>query len=504
MGLVDRLAGSLGFTRRPDPRALAQAKRSFAAAQVNRLTQSWPTANTSFDYDLKASLKALRGRSRYLAQNNDYAKRFLQMCITHIVGPNGFSLQSQARFGKGTLDTGANDAIERAFGEWARRGVCESSGRLSFVDVQQLLVETAARDGEFLVRKVPGADNRFGFALQILDVDRLDVDRNESFPDGRRIVMGVELTPAGVPSHYWLHKGHPSDAQWQGMSRWERVPALEVYHGFRAQRPEQTRGCPWMHTAMARMQHLSGFEEAAVIAARVGASKMGFFTTEDGDATSLATDKGTDGALYDQVEPGAIPTLPAGVSFASFNPDYPSQAFDPFVKATLRGIASGLGVAYHTLANDLSGVNFSSARAGTLEERDNWMAAQEWFATSFLYPLFTDWLRQAFLRGAVTLANGAPLPFAQLERFNRPLWQGRRWQWVDPTKDIEANVAAIDAGLKSRRQVISEQGGDIEDVWLQLKAEEERAAAMGLQLGKKTPAPAPAEEENNEPEDAAT
>lgn len=495
MTLIDRLAGAFGYARREfvaqsPPAKPTFAKRLFTAAQVDRLTASWAATNVSFDYDLRRSLATLRGRARHLAQNNDYARRYLQMCVTHVVGPNGFALQSQVRFQNGNPDISTNEAIERAFYEWARRGVCEVTGKLSFIDLQQLLVETAARDGEYLVRKIHGAPNGFGFALQVLDVDRLDIDKNEVLPDGRRVVMGVELSPFGAPVAYWMHKGHPSNTEWQTIGRWERVPATDIYHGYRAQRPEQTRGCPWMHSAMLRMHHLVGFEEAAVIAARVGASKMGWFTSEDGDSTALADEKeaGTE-IPYMNAEPGAFGVLPKGMGFEAFNPDYPHAAFDPFVKATLRGIASGLGVAYHTLANDLTGVNFSSARAGTLEERDNWMAAQEWFASSFLYPVFADWIRYAHLSGAIRRSDGVALSPEQAERNNRPLWQGRRWQWVDPSKDIEANVAAIAAGLKSRREVVAEQGRDLDDVWLQLQAEQRRAAELGLDLGPAAPAP---------------
>lgn len=481
MAILERLAARLGYRKMP-----TLSTRAFAAAQSGRLTASWSTANTSFDYDLRASLEQMRARSRNLAQNNDYARRFLQMCATHIVGPSGFALQNQAKFGNGNLDTGANDAVERAFADWGRRGTCEATGRLSFVDVQQLLIETAPRDGEFLVRKVYGRGiNRYNFAIQVLDVDRLDVKRNETYPDGRRCVMGVELAASGRPLAYWLTTNHPASSEWQTVGKYERVPASDIYHAFRAQRPEQTRGCPWMHTAMVRLQHLGAFEEAAVIAARVGASKMGWFTTPDGDTTGLTDTKGADEIPYMEAEPGQFGVLPGGMDFKSFDPDYPHAAFDPFIKATLRGIASGLGVAYHTLANDLEGVNFSSARAGTLEERDNWMSLQTWFAESFLYPLFSDWLRQALLAGAIQLPNGTPLPLDKIDLYDKPLWQGRRWQWVDPSKDIEANLAAIEGGLKSRRDVIQEQGRDLDDVWLQLQAENEKAAAMGIDLSAK-------------------
>ena len=36
------------------------------------------------------------------------------------------------------------------------------------------------------------------------------------------------------------------------------------------------------------------------------------------------------------------------------------------------------------MANDLEGVNFSSIRSGTLEERDKWAADQQWFIETVL------------------------------------------------------------------------------------------------------------------------
>jgi capsid protein len=107
-GILDRVASRLGYIPRPTPEPARLAKRRFEAAQSGRLFASWPAANTSLDYDLRASLAALRGRSRHLAQNNDYAQRFLQMCKTHVVGPAGFSLQAQSRFANGKVDQVAN------------------------------------------------------------------------------------------------------------------------------------------------------------------------------------------------------------------------------------------------------------------------------------------------------------------------------------------------------------------------------------------------------------
>jgi capsid protein len=61
-----------------------------------------------------------------------------------------------------------------------------------------------------------------------------------------------------------------------------------------------------------------------------------------------------------------------------WSPNYPTGEFLPFHKAMLRSMAAGMGVLYNNLASDLEGVNFSSIRQGTLDEREHWKELQQW------------------------------------------------------------------------------------------------------------------------------
>ena len=496
MRMLEKVGHALVRMSRPKKQV-----RGFDAAQISRLTESWTTQSLSADADIYRSLDILRARSRHLCYNNDYARKFLQMCSTHIVGPNGFDLQMQVKDRLGVYDSMASTAIENAFYAWCKRGVCDTSRKMSFVGLNHLIAKSLPRDGEVLIRKIYGPQtNRFGFALQFLDIDRLDVNRNEELRNGNIIKMGVEISPVGEPVAYHIRTKHPGDGTYatiQG-SRYERVPASDIYHLGIPDRPEQTRFLPWMHSAMVRLNNLGGYEEAAVIAARVGASKMGFFQSPDGGGEGLADDVDpSSGELYTEATPGQFGVLPNGYSFQGWDPQYPHQNYDVFVKSCLRGIASGLGVAYNTLSNDLEGVNFSSIRTGVLEERDNWMVIQNWFIESFLLDVFETWLKWALVNGQITLPTGGALPSSRLDIFNKPVWQGRRWQWVDPLKDVQANVEAIKAGLKSRRRVIAEQGLDLDETWTELAAENEKAEQLGISINEQpqqSPQPIEAEE----------
>jgi lambda family phage portal protein len=484
---TDRLARAFGVGR-------PKARRDFAAAQSTRLTGGWNARNISANADLYRSLDSLRGRSRDLCNNNDYAKRFLGMVAANVVGGTGVGLQARIYDGPNRPDEAANNAVESAWAAWCARGVCDVTGRLSLRDIENLVIQAVARDGEALVRKVRGssAGNPFGFALQVIDIDRLDTKLVRAPERGlNEIKMGVEVNAFGRAVAYWLRPYHPGemflvDSAITGSH--VRVPADEIQHVYRADRPEALRGIPWMHSAMIRLNHLGAYEEAAVIAARVGAAKMGFFTTPDGQPPGDGED--AEDVPFTEVEPGAFGSLPTGTEFTPFNPDYPHQMFADFVKANLRGISSGMGVAYHALANDLTSVSFSSIRSGTLEERDQWMAIQEWFIECFLEPVYREWLQSALAFGQVKLPNGSALSVTKLDKFSAHVWQPRRWQWVDPRNDMEANLIAVQQGFKTRTQVCAELGVDFEDVLAQLKREQDKAKELGVELGAPKPAPA--------------
>jgi len=288
--------------------------------------------------------------------------------------------------------------------------------------------------------------------------------------------MGVELNADGRAVAYHLNLGQLGTSM---PTRLTRVPADDVLHIYRPMRPEQHRGLPWMTPVMSGLKMLAGYEEAAIVAARVGAAKMGFYTSPDGQADPLADDQ-VDGEFYTDAEAGAFAVLPPGYDFKSWDPDYPHQGYKDFVQARLRSIASGLGIAYHTLANDLADVNYSSARAGTIEERDNWIVLQNWLIATFLRPVYLDWLAEALKKGAIVLPNNAALPAVKIDKFAAHEWQGRRWTWVDPLKDIEASVMAIRAGLASPQTIAAQQGLDLQDVIDSIASANKWAAAAGL------------------------
>ncbi len=105
---------------------------------------------------------------------------------------------------------------------------------------------------------------------------------------------------------------------------------------------------------------LGAYEDAALVAARIGASQMGFFKSPAGD--QFEGDSESDDGFEMEAEPGMFRNI-GSLEFQQFDPKYPTGEFPSFMKQCLRGISSGSGVDYNTVANDLSDVNYSSAPA---------------------------------------------------------------------------------------------------------------------------------------------
>jgi lambda family phage portal protein len=456
----------------PPRRDQPQQKRSFEGAKGGRLTADWIVSPLSADAAIYGRLNILRDRSRDLERNNEWIRGFLRTLENNVLGENGIALQMRVRDANGQLDEIANQLIETAWYRWGRVGRCTLNRRQSWRDVQKLVVRSLPRDGEVMVRMVR---QREGLRLQVLEADLLDLDYNATLAGGNEVRFGVEFDRDRAVVAYHLLARHPGDSLPLAAPhrKRQRIPAGELLHLFIEERCDQTRGFPWLVASMKGLRMLDGYSEAELVAARTAAAKMGFFTRKASEG--FEGPKNSEGDLRMDASPGVIEELPEGVEFQSWDPAHPNQAFGDFIKSRLRGVASSLGVSYNTLTSDLEGVNFSSIRAGLLEEREVWKALQRWLIEHFCEPVFEAWLEIELVSGRL-----GSLPFSKFWKFNQPEFRGRRWQWVDPKKDIEAAILGIRAGLTSQRDVIAENGGDRFDVFTAQASDKDEAKKLGL------------------------
>ena len=171
------------------------------------------------------------------------------------------------------------------------------------------------------------------------------------------------------------------------------------------------------------------------------------------------------------------------IEFANWQ--HPNTGYDPFTKNQLRGAAAGLGVAYHSLASDLSGVNFSAGRIGEMSMQRTWLIIRKMIVDRIHIPLFERWIAEAVLMG------DSGVPFMPLDQMQAVRFVGPGFPPIQPREAAAANESAIKNRLKSRSEIIREQGGDPVDVFEELAGEEELLKELGLQSAAPDPADMP-------------
>ena len=459
----------------------------FASAQNNRLTADLTNQVTSSNHEMRYEVRTLRARSRQLARDNDYFKGFLDDLENQVVGDEGINLQVRAKKsdstlkGKAALDKLTNETVEVAWRKFCCGENLSVDGKLSMVDVQSLAMRTVAVDGECFIRKWSMGPHHI--QLEFIDTDWLDEEYNGlpfngKFDNGNVVIMSIEYNRFGravayyltAPRYDWLARMEP-----QGETYRERVPAENMVHLYLPKRVKQGRGLPWSHTILTRLQMLAGYEEAELVGQRTAAARMAFIKTPEGDEMADDLDDETQ-EITNEVEPGLVQVLPPGYELQSWTPTAPSGNYMAYVKTILRAVASGLGVSYNTLANDLESVSYSSIRAGILKERDQWRKHQRWLCRWFLTPLYKEWL-------ALNVASSnLSIPFSKYAKVEEPTWHPRGYAWVDPKNDAEADVIAIENGLASRTQIVAGQGRDFTDVLEELAEEQNLADELGVKL----------------------
>lgn len=502
-------------------KAMQAATRGYNGAIYDRLTEDWKSPLTTGDAEMRTRLRTLRGRARELERNEPYSRRFLSRLEDNIYDYHGITFNSLAGAWKKAngqlkweIDKLDAQIIQSAYAEWKKNPFVTKNMTLN--EGGRLALRSTARDGDMFVKWVVDPSlNDFGFGLQLLEADMCDDYKNEVIRTTKNankvlaeVRMGVQVDGFMRPEGYWMLKAHPGDQMWWTTDGYvsEFHSVDDFLHPFKPTRITQVRDVTWLCGIMRDLKMLDGYDEAAIVAARTGAAKMGFFTrgynepgdpftgprqganNQGGDSAGIEGDQATyeRGDLTMDAEPGLIEDLSQspGLDFKAWDPAYPHEQYNDFMKVRLRRIGAGVDMSYYAIANDLTEVNFSSIRAGLLEDREHFKALQTWWLDKFECPIFLKWLEISLLNGAIKdPISGARLPFSKLQKFSKHKFHPRRWDWVDPQKDIEAAVTAIDNRLKTRDQVIQEHTqATFEEVVEGHQREQEAAEAARVEL----------------------
>jgi capsid protein len=149
------------------------------------------------------------------------------------------------------------------------------------------------------------------------------------------------------------------------------------------------------------------------------------------------------------MKPGTLQELPEGkdVKFAS---PQSSGGLEVFARETLRAIATGVGVPYELMTGDLSDVNYTSFRAGTLQFRDQ-VEMHQWLVLipQFCLPVVMLWTFLGYLKGKWDVMAPEGMDWGLPEMAS-----------VDPVKDATSQEMLLKAGVKDLQRIYADRGED--------------------------------------------
>ena len=374
-----------------------------------------------------------------------------------------------------------NEAVEEKFREWCKADFCTLSKDLSFVRVCWGIIRQLVIAGEFIIRQEMKNPNKFGFTFELLEPDYIDETYNDVLPSGNVVRMGIEFNPLKQKVRYHLKKNlnHITSIPAYDLTP---VEAFQIIHDFDRLRFTQSRALSSLTPIMVDVHKFDKMEDASLDKAIINSRTSGFISStpegfsqySGGDLAKANKNLSDEEDNVDTVEEeeDEVFELESGVyvdlkdkRFIGFDPKFPFEMFNDFIKSVARRISSGVGLWYNILFNDLENVNFSSLRHGRTDSIETYKHFQTLMREGFLNVFTPNWFKQAVLSGEINF------PFSKIETHFRYSWQFRGYEYIQPVDDINASVTAIENNLSTKTAEAAKVGKDFDAIIRERKRE---------------------------------
>lgn len=484
MGLLGRIFGRT----KPAEAEPESISARFDVAQTNDLNRNhwaWSdhkSADHAMSHDVR---KVLRERSRYEAANNSYAAGVIRTIADDTIGSCP-RLQLRAGSDDATVDAVAS--VEAAWNRWT--ATIDLGGKLRTMRM------TRSRDGECFALLInnPVVRKRTGVALDLslIECDQFQEPYIPNLREGEKYhIDGVILDDVGNVIAYNMLDLHPGAELGQGFQNYRRLPASQVIHYFRPERPGQHRGIPEITAALPLFAQLRRYTLAVLSAAEAAASFSGIIYTDappGGEARPLKA-----------LEPVALErqtllTMPAGWRMSQLAAEQPTSTYADFKGQLLDEIGRCLCVPSNVIRGNSSNYNYASGRLDFQIYRRAIEVERGVIERAILDRIFEAWFNEAVL-----LSDVVPPRL-------RTRTLAHKWMWtaaphVDPMKEAAAAEIRLRSGLTTLADEYASSGKDWQEQLQQRAAEVSLSESLGLSGTDEEPEEPDADEAIDEEED---
>lgn len=427
----------------------AATRFSYRAASRNRIQLQKLGMGSDGDSHAKSGdLWTLREYSRALDRDNVIASAMLNRAGESIIG-SGIDLQLLS--GNSRWD----DKAEKLFHTWWDTEA-DIRGMHVGWQIEKLALRSMQVDGDVLFILTDGGQ------IQPVEADRIVTPKEETL--NKKVINGVKVDSFGRPEGFWISPD-PSTSSAGSFSAKDGAFVSADHAVFLANmhRFSLTRGIPVFATNMQLFDDIDAFIEACIIHAKIAACHVLAIerngSLNDLDGVEEVEDSYDNLRQEQTVSPGIVLNLKPGESAKMVGTTQTMVQFSPFITQLLRFTGLNFGMPLEMLSLDFSHTNYSSARAALLVAHRSFVAQHKMMTKRFMEPIvrwkIAEWIRNGELSNRTFKVSATPPRFIS----------------VDPLKEANADIARVQHGFSTNRDVCAALGTDWETLLQQRQAE---------------------------------
>ena len=478
--IIGPIAPRLALKRASARRAL---QAYYEAGETTRYRKK-RTDRASANANNRRAAESIRTAARHLDENHDIASGILDVLVANTVG-TGIQPEPQVMLKNGQPAQELNSQLIKLYEDWRFRP--DVTWQHDYYGFQRLVARSWLRDGEVFANRVIGPVSGIDhgtivpYSLEGLEADLVPYDYESVKP---KVKQGIEVSEWGRPIAYHVYKQHPGES---GVSAAlsmntdiKRVSADTMMHVAFRKRLHQLRGVSIFASVINRLDDIKEIDECERIAAKVAASMAAVIKKGNPDSYEAATtdpNATESGRRSMTFEPGLIfDDLEPGESIETIDTKRPNNALIPFRDSQLRSAAAGIGASYSSISKNYNGT-YSAQRQELVEHYQIYQMLAGPIVYGFCQPTWDGFVDAALLSGRITLTGDI-----DRETLYDCTHTGPSMPWIDPEKEVNARILAMQWSLSSRSRSIREAGRNPDQINKEIARDKEEAARLGINI----------------------
>lgn len=434
-----------------------KVEASYEAAQTTRRAMDmWASAGVAGpNTELAAAHYMLVQRSRWEVQNNPSAYRARSVVGTWTVGT-------------GIVPSIPVPELAELWERWITVADADENA-VDFYGLQLQAMNEIFTGGEVLgrIRRRLSTDGLpVPLQVQLIPTEYMPI-ADWARPGDAKTICGMEYDGIGRRTAYWMYDRHPRELMAaSARPEMRRVPAEDVIHSYVADDTGLSRGVPWLSRALITLHDIIEYLDAEMVRKKT-AALLSVIIADPAPTPSAVVVDGSDpngGQIEEEINtnvpplaPGSMIRVAHGTEVKIVQPADVGGQFSPFVRQQFLLISQGIGIPYILLTGDFEGLSDRTAHLALKAFERDVVRWQRQIIADLCRPVWRAWLHAAISTGA-----WKPKDDEELRAVQNVRWIAPPFPAVHPVQAVQANILAVAAGFKSRKQVVAELGGNFQ------------------------------------------